>query len=291
MEYARLADVPDGGFLVAEEVNMEGGRKYIHADTPGRFFESRGPGGRFHEVLRYPARLVVDIDDCSAIIETMLMDYVASGLESMGVSGWARCRRVVVMHNSENPMRMHATIHLEHLDGREVMLGSYIAARQLAQAIPGADMGIYRRNASLRLPFSPKYGRTDVYQIPACATIWDCIAWSDEVPNGPPLIGELMREGDVALRPWTSLASRPFEQWVEGKVAGVEAQQVGPAKWNLRRHSSGSCPMCRRDHDSIDLVVERSKDGKVWLKCPRYAAENAGSGRPRAYLLGFYRER
>jgi len=55
----------------------------------------------------------------------------------------------------------------------------------------------------------------------------------------------------------------------------------------LKRVFPGFCRLCRRIHDNTDLIVERTKVGKVWLKCPKYAAERTSQS-PHALFLGLF---
>jgi hypothetical protein len=290
--YPRLADVPSGGFVVAEEISESGARRYIHSESADEFFSGHQPGGYYHEVLRYPCRLLLDIDEggASEVEIRLSVDEAIRRTGQQDGENPAECGRIIVMRNSQQPDRVHVVVHLRSVViGQEMLVVSPVLAMELARGIPGADMGIYRRNATLRMPMCRKFGRDDMYQIPESFGILDCIGYHDWAGDSTRLYGTY-REIEERPRPMRSLfAYDGFMTWLFSRVEGVEPQWIRGDRWNLRRVAPGYCPMCKRSHDNIDLVAERAKDGKVWLKCPRYVVERRGNEGPRAFLLGFYR--
>jgi hypothetical protein len=279
--YRKLTDVPAGGFVVAEEIAKGGIRRFIRSSGAAEFFAGCLPGSPYHEVLRYPCRVLVNIDTGGAD-EELVREAVETAVAEI-LHGENLTVVVTLLRNSGNPTRAHAVVRLFGLYG-EVLVGSGSLARELVRGVVGADMGIYRTNGSLRLPMCPNWRRRDIYVIPEGRTVFDCIGHVDDDCR---VVGGIDRV--VAAMERYLLGSGGIEAWLNSRVDGVEAMGNGKGRWHLRRVAPGYCPLCSRTHDRDNMVAEIGKDGKAWLKCPRYAVERRGNQGPRAFLLGMYR--
>jgi hypothetical protein len=275
--YARLSELPDAKFKVARVLNASGARDFIAANNPMDFYELMPPG-MYHEVIQYPGRIVLDIDNAEFDAEIVRQAI-------LNVPELSHFKPTII-HMTKPKMKdsksHHVVIHL--MDGHlEYMVANRSIVKSVAVQIPGADLGIYRRNSTLRLPMSPKPGNDDdYYEIPSKCHITDCIATPPTTCNivgKPEEIQEERRKESMKI----TLGESEESIWIDSKVADAfETQQIGLNKWNLRRINPSYCPLCKRTHENIDQVIERS-GSKFWLKCPRY---NAAPGAPRAKLLG-----
>jgi hypothetical protein len=277
--YFRMSDVT-AKYVFAEEVNSSGSRQYVGFDSLSEAFDSIKSHGFWHEVLQYPGRLVFDIDRGN-----VSCDEIVSAVKSVYDSPENYNYEVIEMKNSENFERRHVIVHVRTVDA-EVLCGNRGLNAEIAKNIFGADLAIYQRNRTLRMPLMHKYGKTDYYPIPEGKNIYECLNNAD-LQHSHVLHG-ILESACSMVHVELGNEDSAFINWIRARVPGVEPYILGNGKVNLRRISPSMCVLCKREHTNIDLLVETTAAGKVWLKCPRNSAENVPFGGKRAHLLGIY---
>lgn len=243
----KLADMK-GKYVLNEETNDKGARIYYGFNSRGDALDwYAGHRGRpLYETITYPCKLFCDIDH-----QTNLDDVVRKVLERYP-------NAVPKIHSKgTNQVGTHIVFENTKADTPEDQRAAFKGC--------DVDTSVYGSNRCLRMAGSPKYGkpRKGIYT----GDDWGLISIGTEVPetrNAPVKRASTEKEKrdmTTISRVFTDIFGEEIEVW------GSDPEEV-----NFEIRVIGTCPKCKRIHESTTLrqFVKVSKaNGKVWYRCPR----------------------
>jgi len=244
--------------------------RFYDIDHFARWAQKQPQGQAYHEIIPggAPCRLFMDLDCKDTVAGPEIIAAARSAVEAEFEARWGITPPVLVFQTKypDRPGKLSAHIHVPGYKFKSstevrVVVEAIIARAGPLLAPPTTDLGPYRRNGSLRAPFSIKLGQA-ARKLPT----FDCPGQPSYAPFAlacaRSLRDDFCLDVDIPapierprIRPPDGLVARALALAADlGYTLGFEYSGQVDNFINFKRRAPSHCPICERTHDNDNTL-------------------------------------